>query len=213
MVTYLMVAFGGALGSVARFGISNLIAQRYSGNFPIATLIVNVTGFFAIGCLASSTNSESARAFLMIGICGGYTTFSAFSLQNLQLIQSGHYLSAALNTILSSPFAWALYGLAFSPGSNQLLFFRVPRYSTKSTRSCCDIACCNPAGISDKFDFVRFATSVFLYFVEMPVCDFITISSADSLAIMPATSSPSFNSNCHPSKPKEIPELGSKMDS
>lgn len=89
------------MGSVARFGISNLIALRHTGTFPLATLIVNVTGSFAIGYLASSTNSESARAFLMIGICGGYTTFSAFSLQNLQLIQNGNYLSAALNTVLS----------------------------------------------------------------------------------------------------------------
>ena len=101
MLNYLIVALGGALGSVARFGISNLLAQRDAGAFPLATLIVNVTGSLAIGYLAATTTSESGRAFLMVGICGGYTTFSAFSLQNLQLLQSGNYGAAALNTVLS----------------------------------------------------------------------------------------------------------------
>jgi fluoride exporter len=116
MSTYLMVALGGALGSVARFGISNLIAQRYTGAFPLGTAIVNVTGSFAIGYLASAMTTESARAFWMIGICGGYTTFSAFSLQNLQLLQSGHYLSAALNTILSVALCMAAVWAGFVAG-------------------------------------------------------------------------------------------------
>ena len=101
MAPYLMVAMGGALGSVARFGISNLIALRYAGSFPVATLLVNVTGSLAIGYLAAAATNESSRAFWMVGVCGGYTTFSAFSLQNLQLMQSGNYFYAALNTILS----------------------------------------------------------------------------------------------------------------
>jgi CrcB protein len=96
-----MVALGGALGSVARFGLSNLIALRYAGSFPLATLIVNVTGSLAIGYLAATTTSQSARNFLMIGVCGGYTTFSAFSLQNLQFIQNGNIYYAGLNAALS----------------------------------------------------------------------------------------------------------------
>lgn len=116
MVNYLIVALGGALGSVARFGISNLIALRFGGTFPIATLIVNVTGSFAIGYLATSANTESSRAFWMVGICGGYTTFSAFSLQNLQLIQNGHYASAALNMILSLVLCMAAVWIGFWAG-------------------------------------------------------------------------------------------------
>jgi fluoride exporter len=116
MSTYLMVALGGAFGSVARFGISNLIAQRYTGAFPIGTLIVNVTGSFVIGYLSSAMTSESARAFWMVGICGGYTTFSAFSLQNLQLMQSGNYLFAALNTILSLALCMAAVWAGFAAG-------------------------------------------------------------------------------------------------
>ena len=101
MSTYLMVALGGALGSVARFGLSNLIAVRYAGNFPLATLIVNISGSLAIGYLAATTMNPTTRAFLMVGVCGGYTTFSAFSLQNLQLLQNGNYYYAGLNTALS----------------------------------------------------------------------------------------------------------------
>ena len=116
MLNYLIVALGGALGSVARFGISNLIALRFSGAFPIATLVVNVTGSLAIGYLATSVNTESSRAFWMVGICGGYTTFSAFSLQNLQLIQGGHYFSAALNMILSLVLCMAAVAIGFWAG-------------------------------------------------------------------------------------------------
>ena len=121
MSTYLMVALGGALGSVARFGLSNLIALRYAGSFPLATLIVNVTGSLAIGYLAATTTSQSARNFLMIGVCGGYTTFSAFSLQTLTLIQGGQWLSAAgnigLSVVLCIGGAWLGYvaGLALNP--------------------------------------------------------------------------------------------------
>jgi fluoride exporter len=116
MLNYLIVALGGALGSVARFGISNLIAGRHGGTFPIATLIVNVTGSFAIGYLATSANTESSRAFWMVGICGGYTTFSAFSLQNLQLIQNGHYSSAILNIVLSLVLCMVAVWLGFLAG-------------------------------------------------------------------------------------------------
>jgi CrcB protein len=116
MSTYLMVALGGALGSVARFGLSNLIASRYSGNFPIATLIVNVTGSLAIGYLAATTMNPLARAFLMVGVCGGYTTFSAFSLQNLELLQNGNYGAAALNTILSVALCMGAVWVGFAAG-------------------------------------------------------------------------------------------------
>jgi|SRR6185436_2490596 len=125
MLNYLMVAIGGALGSVARFWISTLVAERVTETFPLGTLIVNVTGSFLIGLFAALSRSggvaHSTRAFLMAGVCGGYTTFSSFSLQNLQLLQSGNYYYAGLNTALSFVLCmaavWLGYvaGVAFSP--------------------------------------------------------------------------------------------------
>jgi CrcB protein len=104
MLNYVMVAIGGALGSMARLWISTLVAARVTETFPLGTLVVNVTGSFLIGLLAGvfrSGASSTARAFLMTGICGGYTTFSSFSLQNLQLLENGNYYYAGLNTALS----------------------------------------------------------------------------------------------------------------
>lgn len=124
MMNYVMVAIGGALGSVARFWISTLVAQRFTEAFPFGTLIVNVTGSFLIGIFAglakSGTMSTSTRAFLIVGICGGYTTFSSFSLQNLQLLENGNYCYASLNIALSVTLCMAgvwigyVLGAAFS---------------------------------------------------------------------------------------------------
>jgi CrcB protein len=89
--TYGWVALGSAIGGVARFWLSNLLAHRWPG-FPWGTIIVNVTGSLAIGLLAAMTAPGGRwhfdphwTPFLMAGICGGYTTFSAFSLQTLAL--------------------------------------------------------------------------------------------------------------------------------
>jgi CrcB protein len=105
MLNYLLVAVGGALGSVARFWVATLIGEHLKETFPFGTLVVNVTGSFLIGFLATFAASEklatSGRVFLMIGICGGYTTFSSFSLQTLQLLQNGNILYAGWNVALS----------------------------------------------------------------------------------------------------------------
>jgi len=105
-VAYIWVALGGALGSVARFWIANLSETRWGNSFPWGTLIANVSGSLLIGILAGCSGpnggwfaSDTARKFLMIGICGGYTTFSAFSLQTLQLAQQGQWLRAGLNVL------------------------------------------------------------------------------------------------------------------
>ena len=107
-LTYLWIAVGGALGSVARFWLSGVVANRFGETFPWGTLIVNVSGSFVIGVFAAATGSESRwlvspafRQFFMIGICGGYTTFSSFSLQTLNLIRDGEYLHASANVLLS----------------------------------------------------------------------------------------------------------------
>ena len=108
MIDYILVMLGGALGTGARFWLSGFVAERGGELFPLGTLVVNVTGSFAIGFLAASTDPEGSflvsprlRQFLMIGVCGGYTTFSSFSLQTLDLVRDGDWFKAGLNTLLS----------------------------------------------------------------------------------------------------------------
>jgi CrcB protein len=108
MLNYLYVGAGGALGSVLRFWLSNVIATRFGETFPFGTLFVNVTGSFVIGFFAASTGPDArwatpagSRVFFMAGICGGYTTFSSFSLQTLGLVQDGEWLYAGMNALAS----------------------------------------------------------------------------------------------------------------
>ena len=108
MITYLWIALGGALGSVARFWLATAIGQRFGETFPWGTILVNVSGSFLIGLLAAATGPEgrwplssSMRVFFMVGICGGYTTFSSFSVQTLNLLQAGKWLPAGANIVLS----------------------------------------------------------------------------------------------------------------
>ena len=109
MQLYLLIALGGALGSVLRFFLSQVFASTPLGEvFPLGTLVINVTGSFLIGFIATFTGPEGrwfagseTRAFWMIGICGGYTTFSSFSLQTLSLAQGGEWLHAGVNIVAS----------------------------------------------------------------------------------------------------------------
>jgi CrcB protein len=108
MLSYIVVMLGGALGTGARFWASGLIAERTGEFFPLGTLIVNITGSFAIGFFAAFTDPEGRfllspriREFFMVGVCGGYTTFSSFSLQTLDLVRDGDWFKAGLNTSLS----------------------------------------------------------------------------------------------------------------
>jgi len=110
MLAYLWVALGGALGSVARFWINGLVIDKTSATFPWGTLAVNVTGSFIIGIIGAlaipegrldSSSRQFATQFLMIGVCGGYTTFSSFSLQTLNLLRDREWLYAGGNVILS----------------------------------------------------------------------------------------------------------------
>lgn len=108
MFAYLWVAIGGALGSVMRFWMSGAIAARFGETFPVGTLIVNILGSLLIGFAAGLNApdgrwiiSPAIRQFLMIGFCGGYTTFSSFSLQTLKLMQDREWLYAGGNILLS----------------------------------------------------------------------------------------------------------------
>lgn len=103
---YLTVALGGALGTMARFGVSGLVAAGFGETFPWGTLIVNVSGCFLIGFFATLTAPDgrlfvggTTRQFVMTGFCGGYTTFSSFSLQTLNLIHDGEFLHAGWNVL------------------------------------------------------------------------------------------------------------------
>jgi len=110
MLAYLWVAIGGALGSMARYGIGGFISEKTSGAFPWGTLLVNITGSFLIGVLGALTLPEGkmtpqSRAFatqlFITGACGGYTTFSSFSLQTLKLLQDREWFYAGGNILLS----------------------------------------------------------------------------------------------------------------
>ena len=91
-MTYLWIAVGSALGGCARFAMAAHIGNN---EFPWGTLAVNVVGCFAIGVFAATIEAASWRQFLMIGFCGGFTTFSSFSLETLNLIRDGQNARAA----------------------------------------------------------------------------------------------------------------------
>ena len=111
MGMYLAVALGGALGTVGRYFISGVVANAFGETFPWGTLIINVTGSFVIGFFATLAApdgrlvvSGTTRQFVMVGLCGGYTTFSSFSLQTLNLVRGGEWTPAAGNMIGSVAF-------------------------------------------------------------------------------------------------------------
>jgi CrcB protein len=106
--SYLWIAIGSALGGIGRFWCSGVVARQFGETFPWGTIIVNVVGSFIIGFFATLTGPDgrllvgtTTRQFVMIGICGGYTTFSSFSLQTLSLVRDGEWLAAGGNITLS----------------------------------------------------------------------------------------------------------------
>ncbi len=103
---YLWICLGGALGTGARYWLSTTVALAAGETFPLGTLVINVTGSIIIGFFSGMTGPEGRwlvspqfRNFFMVGICGGYTTFSSFSLQTLKLAQDGQFYWAGLNVI------------------------------------------------------------------------------------------------------------------
>jgi fluoride exporter len=129
MLKYVLVALGGALGSVSRFWVSGLVAEaaeRHGSIFPWNTLVVNITGSLVIGVIAAVASAEGsmeprsrefATQFLMIGICGGYTTFSSFSLQTLSLLRDREWLYAAGNMLLSVSLCMVAVWIGYLLGS------------------------------------------------------------------------------------------------
>ena len=108
MLSYVWVALGGAVGTTARYWLSGVVARSVGDTFPWGTLVINVTGSFVIGFFGALTGPDgrlfvgsTARQFVMIGMCGGYTTFSSFSLQTLNLMNESQWFRAAANIGLS----------------------------------------------------------------------------------------------------------------
>jgi len=117
LLAYLLIAIGSALGGMARYFASGGIARISDGAFPYGTMFVNVSGSIVIGFFATFTGPDGrlmvgapARQFVMVGICGGYTTFSTFSLETLNLIREGELMPALLNAVgsvvLCLTFVW-----------------------------------------------------------------------------------------------------------
>ena len=105
--TCALIALGGALGTLGRYGLA-AAAMPISQALPWGTIIINIIGSFVIGFFGTLTLAhgrmplpEAARLFVMVGVCGGFTTFSSFSLQTLDLLRGGHPMRAAVNIVVS----------------------------------------------------------------------------------------------------------------
>ncbi|HEY5492001.1 MAG TPA: fluoride efflux transporter CrcB [Gemmatimonadaceae bacterium] len=125
----LAVALGSAVGGVARFLLSAWIQQRTATSFPYATLLVNVSGSLALGFLATWTFetagvSSELRALLTTGLCGGYTTFSSFSLETVALAEEGALGRAAAYVALSVVLS-VMAALLGVYGARQLVALRI----------------------------------------------------------------------------------------
>lgn len=124
VLTYLWIAIGSALGGMARYGMSRAIALQFGETFPWGTLAVNILGSLVIGFVAALSGpdsrvmvSPSARTFMMIGLCGGFTTFSSFSLQTLELIRNRDFAEAGGNILLSVAACMAAVAIGFIAGA------------------------------------------------------------------------------------------------
>ena len=115
---FLLVGLGGGIGSIMRYACSLVISSTY---FPLSTLIVNIIGSLIIGLIAgisykNETFLVSWKLFLATGICGGFTTFSAFSIENLQFLQNGKYLQGLTyitgSIVLGITAAWVGYKIS-----------------------------------------------------------------------------------------------------
>jgi fluoride exporter len=102
---YLLIALGGAAGSLLRYFLGGAVQARSASGFPVGTMVVNISGCLLIGVLVrqfmNMQLSQDLRALLIVGFCGGFTTFSTFSAETLTLVEGGEYARAALYVVLS----------------------------------------------------------------------------------------------------------------
>ena len=95
------VGIGAAVGGISRYLLAGFVQQRAGADFPVGTLVINVTGSLVLGfimriALQTGAVSPEIRALLTTGFCGGYTTFSTFSYETAQLVEDGEYARAAI---------------------------------------------------------------------------------------------------------------------
>jgi fluoride exporter len=108
VIPYLCVAAGGAIGSVGRYWVGLVTDRAWGEPFPWGTILINIVGSFIIGFFSTLTlpsgplpGSADLRTFIMVGLCGGFTTFSSFSLQTLALMRAGDWVGAMGNVLIS----------------------------------------------------------------------------------------------------------------
>jgi CrcB protein len=121
LVILLLIGLGGAVGSIARYLVGGAVQRSSQGDFPFGTLAVNVLGCIVAGALvrvfATQPEQQALRAALIVGFCGGFTTFSAFSVETVGLVQRGEWIKAAVYVVLSV--VAGLAGTALALGSSR----------------------------------------------------------------------------------------------
>ncbi|MDX1922987.1 MAG: fluoride efflux transporter CrcB [Alphaproteobacteria bacterium] len=124
LMNYALVALGSAIGGMARYGTAQAINSIWKQPFPLAICLVNIIGSFAIGVFAhwltttqDETMQNNIKLVLMIGVCGGYTTFSTFSLETLNLLKSGETLTALAYIVASVVLCVGAAALGYRLGS------------------------------------------------------------------------------------------------
>jgi fluoride exporter len=119
-MSYLFVAIGSAIGGVFRFALGSWILRQYGSFLPWGTLTINIIGSLLIGLIATAVRPTPWRQFLMVGICGGFTTFSSFSLETLLLMRDGHpgrslaYVALSVGVCLAGVWFGHLLGAALA---------------------------------------------------------------------------------------------------
>jgi len=118
MVRILLVGLGGFVGTLFRYWLSGVIARRYGETFPLGTLVVNAIGCFIIGFLFyffydRSLTTPTARTVVLIGVIGGFTTFSSYGLQTFTLLRDGELFLALVNVVASNALGLALVWLGY----------------------------------------------------------------------------------------------------
>ena len=116
----ILIGLGGLIGTLLRYGLSGLVARNYGETFPWGTMVVNILGCFLAGAMFNLTQERflvnpTVRTVILIGLLGGFTTFSSFGLQTFTLLRDGEFslaiLNVAVSNVLGLLMVWAGYGL------------------------------------------------------------------------------------------------------
>ncbi len=128
MVRYFFVGLGGAIGTIGRYALSSVDYRWSKGIFPLSTLVVNLSGSFVIGLLWGlfdrSVLSPGVRMFVFVGILGGFTTFSTFSLENFNLLRDGEIKMAIWNVLMTNVGGIALVFVGFALSRYMMAFLK-----------------------------------------------------------------------------------------